>query len=378
MAGIDASLKLDADFIVNTDADNQYAGRDISKLLAPLLRGEADIVIGDRNIRTLRHMPRLKRWLQLVGSWVVRQVSNTRVPDTTSGFRAYSREAALRQTIVSDFSYTLESIIQAGKNRMAITYVPVATNENTRESRLFGSVFTYVKESAATIIRIYAMYEPLKVFTIAGLLTFSGGLLIAVRFLCFYLNNQGQGNIQSLILSAVLMIVGFQVMLIGLMADVISANRKADRRAPVPHPIARADVQSRGEARRRVVGRATQGRGTVVAAPASTSVIIPACNEGPSIGTVVRTLTEAATWYEILVVDDGSDDETAANASVAGARVIRHPYTKGNGTAVKTGLRQASGDFVLIIDGDGQHRAALAPRLVERLGEYDLVVGGPP
>ena len=150
MAGIDASLKRDADFIVNTDADNQYAGRDISKLLAPLLRGEADIVIGDRNVRTLRHMPRLKRWLQLAGSWVVRQVSNTRVPDTTSGFRAYSREAALRQTIVSDFSYTLESIIQAGKNRMAITHVPVATNENTRESRLFGSVFTYVKESATT------------------------------------------------------------------------------------------------------------------------------------------------------------------------------------------------------------------------------------
>ena len=226
MAGIDASLKLDADFIVNTDADNQYAGRDISKLLAPLLRGEADIVIGDRNVRTLRHMPWLKRWLQLVGSWVVRQVSNTNVPDTTSGFRAYSREAALRQTIVSDFSYTLESIIQAGKNRMAITHVPVATNEHTRESRLFGSVFTYVKASAATIVRIYAMYEPLKVFTITGLLTFSGGFLIALRFLYLYLNNQGQGNVQSLILSAVLMIVGFQVILIGLMADVISANRK--------------------------------------------------------------------------------------------------------------------------------------------------------
>ena len=175
MAGIDASLKLDADFIVNTDADNQYAGRDISKLLAPLLRGVADIVIGDRNVRTLRHMPWYKRWLQLVGSWVVRQVSNTNVPDTTSGFRAYSCEAALRQTIVSDFSYTLESIIQAGKNRMAITHVPVATNEHTRESRLFGSVFTYVKASATTIVRIYAMYEPLKVFTIAGLLTFSGG-----------------------------------------------------------------------------------------------------------------------------------------------------------------------------------------------------------
>ena len=226
MAGIDASLKLDADVIVNTDADNQYAGRDISKLLAPLLRGEADIVIGDRNVRTLRHMPWLKRWLQLVGSWVVRQVSNTNVPDTTSGFRAYSREAALRQTIVSDFSYTLESIIQAGKHRMAIAHVPVATNEDTRESRLFSNVFTYVKESATTIVRIYAMYEPLKVFTIAGLLTFSGGFLIALRFLYFYLNNQGQGNVQSLILSAVLMIVGFQVILIGLMADVISANRK--------------------------------------------------------------------------------------------------------------------------------------------------------
>ena len=226
MAGIDASLKLDADVIVNTDADNQYAGRDISKLLAPLLRGEADIVIGDRNVRTLRHMPWLKRWLQLVGSWVVRQVSNTNVPDTTSGFRAYSREAALRQTIVSDFSYTLESIIQAGKHRMAIAHVPVATNEDTRESRLFSNVFTYVKESATTIVRIYAMYEPLKVFTIAGLLTFSGGFLIALRFLYFYLNNQGQGNVQSLILSAVLMVVGFQVILIGLMADVISANRK--------------------------------------------------------------------------------------------------------------------------------------------------------
>ena len=226
MAGIDASLKRGADFIVNTDADNQYAGQDVSKLVAPLLRGEADIVIGDRNVRTLKHMPRLKRWLQLVGSWVVRQVSNTRVPDTTSGFRAYSREAALRQTIVSDFSYTLESIIQAGKNRMAITHVPVATNENTRESRLFDSVFTYVKRSAGTIVRIYAMYEPLKVFTIAGLISFSSGFLIALRFVILYVNNEGQGNIQSLILSAVLMIMGFQVILIGLMADVMSANRK--------------------------------------------------------------------------------------------------------------------------------------------------------
>ncbi len=225
-AGLDTSLRLGADYIVNTDADNQYAGRDVEALLAPLLSGEADIVIGDRHVRTLRHMPRLKRWLQLVGSWVVRQVSNTRVPDTTSGFRAYTRDAAMRLTIVSEFSYTLESIIQAGKKRMAIAHVPVSTNEETRQSRLFDSVFGYIRQSAATIVRIYAMYEPLKVFTIAGSVTFGSGFLISLRFLYYYLDNQGQGHLQSLILSAVLMIVGFQVLLIGLMADVISANRK--------------------------------------------------------------------------------------------------------------------------------------------------------
>ena len=226
MTGLDTALKLGADIIVNTDADNQYAGKDISTLVQPILRLEADIVIGDRNVRTLRHMPLLKRWLQLFGSWVVRQVSNTRVPDTTSGFRAYSREAALRQTIVSEFSYTLESIIQAGRKRMAITHVPVATNENTRDSRLFDSMFTYVKKSAATIVRIYTIYEPLKVFSATGGIVFLSGFLVSLRFLVLYLNGQGQGNIQSLILSAVLMIVGFQVILIGLVADAISFNRK--------------------------------------------------------------------------------------------------------------------------------------------------------
>jgi glycosyltransferase involved in cell wall biosynthesis len=226
MAGLDTSLRKGADYIVNTDADNQYPGSEIPSLVAPLLRGEADIVIGDRNISTLRHMPLLKRWLQLIGSWVVRQVSNTRVPDTTSGFRAYTREAALRQTIVSEFSYTLESIIQAGKKRMAIAHVPIATNENTRESRLFDSVFTYIKRSAATIVRIYAMYEPLKVFTIFGLTSIAAGSAISVRFLYYYVNDAGQGHLQSLILSAVLLIVGFQLLLIGLMADVLSANRK--------------------------------------------------------------------------------------------------------------------------------------------------------
>ena len=225
-AGIDACLKRGADFIVNTDADNQYAGADVPKLLAPLLAGEAEVAIGDQNISSLRHLPASRRALQHLGSWVVRQASNTTVPDTTSGFRAFTREAALRMTIVSEFSYTLESIIQSGKKRLAITHVPIATNPNTRESRLFDSVTSYIKNSAATIIRVYAMYEPLKIFTYIGSVVFGAGFLISLRFLYFYLNGLGQGHLQSLILSAVLMIVGFQVLLIGLVADVISGNRK--------------------------------------------------------------------------------------------------------------------------------------------------------
>jgi glycosyltransferase involved in cell wall biosynthesis len=226
MAGIDACCKRGADYIVNTDADNQYASREIPKLLAPLLDGSADIVIGDRNIRAMEHLSLGRKSLQRLGSWVVRQVSNTQVPDTTSGFRAYTREAALRMTIVSEFSYTLESIIQAGKKRMAIAHVPVATNPRTRESRLFDSVWGYVKRSAATIVRIYAMYEPLKIFTYIGLAIFAGGFALGLRFLFFFITGTGLGHLQSLILAAVLLIVGFQILLIGLLADVISANRK--------------------------------------------------------------------------------------------------------------------------------------------------------
>ncbi len=226
MTGIDTCLKLGADFIVNTDGDNQYAGQDIPALVAPLVRGDADIVVGDRNVAALQHLSWSRRFLQRLGSWVVRQVSNTHLPDTTSGFRAYTREAALRMTIVSEFTYTLESIIQAGKRRMSITHVPVRTNPRTRPSRLFGNVWVYVKRSASTIVRIYTMHEPLKVFASIGLLTFTAGFAVSVRFLYFYLTGSGGGHLQSLLLSAVLMIVGFQVMLIGLVADVISANRK--------------------------------------------------------------------------------------------------------------------------------------------------------
>ena len=225
-AGVDTALKLGADYIVNTDADNQYVGADIPRLLEPLIAGRADIVIGDRNIKDIEHLTRRRKQLQRIGSWVVRQVSGTQVPDTTSGFRAYTREAALQMTIVSEFSYTLESIIQAGKKRMAVAHVPVRVNPRLRESRLFDNAWTYIKASGATIVRIYAMYEPLKVFTYIGLAIFSGGFLISLRFLYYYITGTGLGHLQSLILSAVLMIVGFQVLLIGLVADVISGNRK--------------------------------------------------------------------------------------------------------------------------------------------------------
>jgi glycosyltransferase involved in cell wall biosynthesis len=225
-AGIDACLRLGADFIVNTDGDNQYFGADVVTLVGPLVRGEAQICIGDRNVQALAYMPAGRKVLQRLGSWVVRQVSNTRVPDTTSGFRAYTREAALRMTIVSEFSYTLESIIQAGKRKMPIAHVPVRTNPGTRPSRLFKNVWEYLKQSGGTIVRIYTMYEPLKVFTMIGSVAVLAGLVLSARFLYYYFHDGGGGHLQSLLLSAVLLIVGFQVMLMGLLADVISANRK--------------------------------------------------------------------------------------------------------------------------------------------------------
>ena len=225
-AGLDAALLLGADIIVNTDGDNQYVGSDIPRVIEPLLQGQADVVIGDRNVQALDSMSPMKKLLQRLGSWVVRQVSDTQVPDTTSGFRAYTREAALRLTIVSDFTYTLESIIQAGKKRITIAHVPISTNPRTRKSRLFSSIWTYVKASAATIVRIYAMYEPLKVFGLIGGTVFLAGVAVTLRFVYYFLLGWGQGHVQSLIVSAVLMIVGFQIALIGLVADVISGNRK--------------------------------------------------------------------------------------------------------------------------------------------------------
>jgi len=225
MAGLDASLRLGADIIVNTDADNQYPGHEIPRLIAPVLNGTADMVVGDRRVSEVVHFSWTKRRLQTVGSWVVRKVSGTNIPDTTSGFRALTREAALRINIVSEFTYTLESIIQAGKKRLAIAHLPIDAKE-TRPSRLFGSTWQYVKQSGATILRIYAMYEPFKVFILVGSTLFSAGLILGFRYAYFWLGGNIRGHVQSAILSVLLLILGFQTLQWGIMADLIASNRK--------------------------------------------------------------------------------------------------------------------------------------------------------
>jgi glycosyltransferase involved in cell wall biosynthesis len=226
MAGLDACLKLGADIIVNTDGDNQYNNQDIEKLILPILNGKADMVVGARPIEQIEHFSILKKKLQNLGSWVVRQISGTDIPDTTSGFRAFSREAALQLNVVSGFTYTLETIIQAGKKNVAVTHVPIRTNEKLRNSRLFKNMFSYIKRSMNTMFRIYTMYEPLKIFMMLGGIPFLGALLISTRYLYFYVVGDGQGHVQSLILAAVLYIVSFQVWVVGLLADLIGANRK--------------------------------------------------------------------------------------------------------------------------------------------------------
>jgi glycosyltransferase involved in cell wall biosynthesis len=225
-AGLEASINHGADIIVNTDADNQYNADDIQHLVDPILKGRADIVVGDRGVATLESFSLFKRNLQRIGSWVIGQASGIKTPDATSGFRAFSKEAALRTLVLSEYSYTLETLIQAGSHRMAIEYIPVRTNPQTRPSRLMRSVPHYLANSGVTIVRAYTMYRPLRVFSSVGLFLLLGGLILGLRFLYFYLIGQGEGHVQSVILAAVLLIVGFQVMLIGLVADLISFNRK--------------------------------------------------------------------------------------------------------------------------------------------------------
>ncbi len=226
MAGINASLNYGADIIVNTDGDNQYCGSDIPKLIEPILKGKADMVIGDRQVDKISHFSWLKKMLQKLGSWVVRQVSDTNIPDTTSGFRALSKEAALQIMVISKFTYTLDTIIQAGKKNLAIGHVPVRTNKKLRESRLFSSIPSYLKRSIITIFRIYTVYEPLKMFAYIGGIIFTFGMVISLRFLYFYIAGNGGGHVQSLIYAAVFFIIGFQVMVMGLIADLIGTNRR--------------------------------------------------------------------------------------------------------------------------------------------------------
>lgn len=226
MTGITASLKQGADVIVNTDADNQYNADDIPSLVSPILSSEADIVIGARPINEIEHFSWAKKLLQKIGSGAVRQASKTKIPDAPSGFRAFSRHAAQNLVVFSDYTYTIETIIQAGQKNMAIQSVPVRTNEDLRPSRLVKSISSYIRCSIGTIIRVFAIYRPMRFFGFIGIGFFGIGLLLGLRFLFYYFTDGGNGHIQSVVLAAVLLVVGFQTMLVAFLADIMAANRK--------------------------------------------------------------------------------------------------------------------------------------------------------
>lgn len=226
LAGIDLALRNGADIIVNTDADNQYCGEDIEKLVRPILEKKADIVIGERPIDDIESFSWIKKKLQRFGSKVVRIASKTDIPDAPSGFRAYSRKAAMRVNVHNEYTYTLETIVQAGRNKMAITSVPIRTNPELRKSRLMSSIAGYIKKSMLTILRAVLMYRPLKVFTLIGSVFLIIGALIGIRFIYYFVNGNGSGHVQSLILASMMCIIGFQTFVTGLQADIISANRK--------------------------------------------------------------------------------------------------------------------------------------------------------
>jgi glycosyltransferase involved in cell wall biosynthesis len=231
-AGLDAGLKLGADVIVNTDADNQYEGADIPKLVAPIVRGDADMVVGDRQVETIAHFSAGKKLLQKLGSWVVRHASSTEVPDTTSGFRAYNREAALQVQAVSRFTYTLETIIQAGRLQVALDHVPIRTNAKTRESRLFPSTAAYVRRNALSIFRVYSQYQPLKVFWTGALIMGVPAVVLFIRFLIDFIGDPhtATGHIQSLIAGAVLFIAAMLLGALGVIGDLLDAQRTISQR----------------------------------------------------------------------------------------------------------------------------------------------------
>ena len=226
MTGIEASVQMGADVIVNTDADNQYNAEDIPLLTDPILKGQAEIVIGTRPMDKVEHFSPIKKFLQKFGSWVVRIASKTDIADTTSGFRAFSRDAAKQMVVFTDYTYTLETIIQAGQKNMAIISVPIRVNPFLRPSRLIKNIFSYINRSIVTIFRIFIIYQPFKFFATISLILFSLGILIGFRFLYYYSVGLGTGHIQSLILSSILLLMGFQSFLIAFVADLLAANRK--------------------------------------------------------------------------------------------------------------------------------------------------------
>jgi len=226
MTGLEASIDLGADIIVNTDGDNQYVAADIPKLIAPILTGKAQMVIGERPISSIRHFSVGKKILQGSGSWLVRKLSNVDVPDAPSGFRAFSREAAMQLHVFNEYTYTLETIIQAGHKRIAVTTVPVRTNEKLRPSRLISSIPSYVIKSSLTILRIFMTYQPFNFFVAPGVISFGLGFLVSLRFVYYYFTSRGQGHVQSLILAGILMSLGGFLVVTGLIADLISVNRK--------------------------------------------------------------------------------------------------------------------------------------------------------
>lgn len=241
--GLDMCLKLGADIIVNTDGDNQYAGRDIPKLIRPILDGQADIVIGDRQTDRIAHFSKSRKLLQKMGSSIVRSLSGTDVPDAVSGFRAYSRDAALQTNIVSSFSYTIEAVIQAGKKDLLIASVPVDTNPRTRDSRLFRNAARFIERQANTIVRMYSMYQPLRFFFAVGAVLTLLGIVPIVRFLFFYFSGEGSGHVQSLLLGSAFMVLGFVTFLVALVADLIGFNRRLIE--TVLEKIRRIELQNR-------------------------------------------------------------------------------------------------------------------------------------
>ena len=242
MAGLDACLRNGADIIVNTDADNQYNGADIETLVRPILEGRSDIVIGSRPIDQTTHFSPLKKKLQHLGSWVVRRASKSGIPDAPSGFRAFSREAALRLNVTNEYTYTLETIVQAGREKIPMEAVDIRTNGELRPSRLFHSMGSYIKKSILTILRTYVMYKPLTFFTVLGSIPFIAGLILGIRYLVFFFQGDSAGHIQSLILASILLMIGFMTWVVGILSDTISAERKILE--DVQYHARRADYQT--------------------------------------------------------------------------------------------------------------------------------------